>query len=603
MDLDQKNIRNFAIIAHIDHGKSTLADRMLEETHTIEKDKMREQFLDQNPISRERGITIKLAPVRMNYTLPFDSAQGENAIPYVLNLIDTPGHVDFSYEVSRTLACCEGAVLLVDATQGIQAQTVAHFMAARRENLKIIPVINKIDLPSAQIERTIKQMTELFSISKEDILFISAKTGQGVISLIRAIIEKLPPPSGSSDSGLRALIFDAHYSQHKGVIAYAKIVDGSIKTGDKIELFQTKIKTTVIEIGYFTPYPVKTDKLKTGEIGYIVTGVKNIKECKVGDTITESQKSKVPTSLKLRGASKSQKSEFEPLPGYKVPKPMIFLDIYPRNQNDYIHLKQAIEKLSLNDSSLTFSEEYSAFLGSGLRVGFLGLLHAQVVRERLVKEENIDPLLTSPQVSYKNENGILKEPYIALTIYAPQDYVGKLMSLCQNKKGNIINLIYYDTYAVLEYEMPYSMLIKGLTSEIKSLSSGFASIDYEITGYKPADLVKLEILINQEPIDILTEIVYRDEEVTEARKKAEKLKEVLPKQQYKQIIQAVSEGKILARSEISPFRKDVLAKMSGGDRSRKDKLLESQKKGKKKLRSIANISIPQEALFSLVENS
>ena len=321
------------------------------------------------------------------------------------------------------------------------------------------------------------------------------------------------------------------------------------------------------------------------------------------DVPTKSQKSKVPTSLKLRGASKSQKSEFEPLPGYKVPKPMIFLDIYPRNQNDYIHLKQAIEKLSLNDSSLTFSEEYSAFLGSGLRVGFLGLLHAQVVRERLVKEENIDPLLTSPQVSYKNENGILKEPYIALTIYAPQDYVGKLMSLCQNKKGNIINLIYYDTYAVLEYEMPYSMLIKGLTSEIKSLSSGFASIDYEITGYKPADLVKLEILINQEPIDILTEIVYRDEEVTEARKKAEKLKEVLPKQQYKQIIQAVSEGKILARSEISPFRKDVLAKMSGGDRSRKDKLLESQKKGKKKLRSIANISIPQEALFSLVENS
>lgn len=582
MYFEQKNIRNFAIIAHIDHGKSTLADRLLEKTHTIDQEKMREQYLDQNPISRARGITIKLAPVKMNYAL--------NAIPYALNLIDTPGHVDFSYEVSRTLAAVEGAVLLVDATQGIQAQTVAHFMSAKKENLTIIPVINKIDLYSARVEMVTRQLSEIFSIDKEDILLISAKTGQGVDALIERIINKIPPPQGHADKALRALIFDAHYDQHRGVVAYVKIVDGSIRTGDRIELFQEKVSTIATETGYFTPSLVKTDALKAGEIGYIITGVKNIRECKVGDTITISN-------------LKTQNAKLEPLPGYKIPKAMVFLDMYPKNKNHFVRLREAVEKLSLNDSSLTFSQVYSPFLGTGLKIGFLGLLHAQVIRQRLEEEENVEPLLTTPQISYENEDGLLKEPYIALTVYAPRDYVGRIMSLCQKRRGSIIDINYYESYAILRYEIPYQVMVKGLASDIKSVSSGFASIDYAITDYRIADIVKLEILINKEPIDILTQFIYRDEAESEARSKVEKLKEALPKQQYKQIIQGEVNGRILARSEISPFRKDVLSKMSGGDRTRKDKLLESQKKGKKKLKYSAEISIPQEALFSLAGNS
>ncbi|MCL4353804.1 GTP-binding protein [Patescibacteria group bacterium] len=582
MNLNQENIRNFCIIAHVDHGKSTLADRFLEITNTLPKEKMHEQFLDQNPIGRERGITIKLAPVRMSYALDDKS--------YILNLIDTPGHADFSYEVSRTLACCEGAVLLVDAVAGIQAQTVAHFREAKKENLTIIPVINKIDLPNAQIDTVTKELTEMLKINKEDILLISAKTGQGVDALLEEIIRKIPPPEGKTDEPLRALIFDAYYDQHRGVVAYVKVVDGLIKTGDKIELLREKTKTVASELGWLTPSPLKTDYLKQGEIGYVATGIKNIRECKIGDTITLSPLNPESSVLK-------------PLPGYNVPKPMVFLDMYSKDKNGYQNLKEAVEKLSLNDSSLTFSPIFSSFLGAGLRVGFLGLLHAQIIRERLMREGNVQPLLTAPKVIYKTENGILKEPYIILTVYAPKDYLGKIMSLCQKERNTMINISYYESYAIVRYEMPYVTVIKGLASDIKSVSSGFGSIDYEVLDFRPAEVVELEIIINKRPIDILTELIYKDEVGLEARIKVEKLKEALPKKQYRQIIQAVADGKILARSEIPPFRKDVLSKMSGGDRTRKDKLLEQQKKGKKKLTLEAQFNIPQKALFSLMENN
>lgn len=570
------NIRNFAIVAHIDHGKSTLADRVLEITGTVGKNQMKEQFLDQNPISRERGITIKLAPVRMNYI--HDSRN------YILNLIDTPGHIDFSYEVSRTLACCEGVVLLVDATQGVQAQTVAHFNTATNLGLSIIPVINKIDMDIARIEETENQMVELFGLKKENILRVSAKTGQNVKELLDEIILKIPAPVSPQDNSFRALIFDAVYDDHRGVISFVRVFEGTIKKQDRIEFFQSDGKPVVSEVGIFTPFLFAKENLSVGEIGYIVTGIKDIKQAKVGDTII------------LQG------SKVAPLPGYKDPIPMVFFGVYPKSPNDFVRLKEGLNKLSLNDASLTIELEYSSFLGSGFRVGFLGLLHAEIVKERLKQEEGIDPLLTRPQVLYRKEGDRTLEPYMQLTIYTPKDYVGSLMNLCEKKRGNLINIIYQDRNAIIYYNMPYSCLLANLTSDIKSISSGFASIDYEITDYKDADLANLEIFVNDIPIDVLSETVYRDEANTVAREKTEKLKELLPRQQYRQVIQAKVVGKILARTEISPFRKDVLAKMSGGDRTRKDKLLKKQKKGKERMQSQAKIDIPQKALFSLIEN-
>lgn len=573
------NIRNFCIVAHVDHGKSTLADRFLELTQTIDKGKMREQFLDQNPISRERGITIKLAPVRMNYTL--------NAINYTLNLIDTPGHVDFSYEVSRTLAACEGAILLVDATQGIQAQTVSHYQQAKKANLTLIPVINKIDLPNAQTETVIKELAE-FGFSKDEILFVSAKTGENVELLLKTVIERIPSVKGSIDSPLRALIFDAVYDEYRGVVAYVRIIDGEVKKNERVRLFQSGVVSEVTELGTFSPYLVASNNLSTGEIGYIITGIKDIRKVGVGDTITIVN-------------SKNQIANIKPLPGYKVPKPMVFFGMYPKSTNDYITLKEALGKLTLNDTALSYTGEYSSYLGSGFRVGFLGLLHAEIVKERLKQEFNLDLLLTMPQVLYQeNDQGEMLEPYMLLIIYAPTQYVGPLMSLCQSRKGNLIDLQYHETYATLKYELPYSVFIRGLSSEIKSVSSGFASIDYEISEYRAANLVKLEIRVNDTPIDVLSELVYRDEATGLAREKAEKLKETLTKQQFRQIIQGVVDNTIVAREEIPPFRKDVLKKMSGGDRTRKDKLLEAQKKGKSRMLTQAKISIPQEAIYSLM---
>lgn len=567
-------IRNFAIIAHVDHGKSTLSDRFLEITSTIPKDKLQEQFLDQNVISRKRGITIKLAPVRMSYVF-----SGET---YELNLIDTPGHVDFSYEVSRTLAACEGAILLVDATQGIQAQTIAHYQVAKKLNLTIIPALNKIDLLNAQTEIVTKELINL-GFAPEEILHISAKTGENVDKLLNDVISKISPPSVSANESLRALIFDAVYDEYQGVIAYVRVIDGRVEKGSKIQFAQNNVKTEVTQVGMFTPFLKETSSLEAGEIGYIVGGIKDIKQCRVGDTII------------LQGSSS------EPLPGYTTPQPMVFFGVYPTDASQFGKLRESLAKLTLNDTALTYSEEYSAYLGSGFRVGFLGLLHADIIKERLKQEFDLDLLLTMPQVLYRKESEeLIYEPYMLLNVYTPSEYVGNCITVCQKKKGNLLDMQYHQGYAVLSYEMPYSMFIRGLAGDIKSVTAGFGSIDYELTDYKEADLVKLDIMINTNPIDVLSELVYRDEANFVARDKAKKLKESLERQQFRQIIQACINGNIIAREEIPPFRKDVLAKMSGGDRTRKDKLLEAQKKGKKRMTQTGKVSLSQNALFSML---
>src|ERR1035437_9104449 len=576
--MSYKNIRNFAIIAHIDHGKSTLADRFLEITNTIQKDKLREQFLDQNPISRERGITIKLAPVRMKYKI----GQEE----YILDLIDTPGHMDFSYEVSRTLAACEGAILFGDATKGIQGQTVVHFNAAKKENLFLIPAINKIDLPTANTEEVTRDLIETFGFTQDEIYYVSAKTGENAKELLDAVVKKIPAPTVSENAPLRGLVFDAVFDEHRGVVIFTKLFDGSVKKGDKLEFIQNKTKVDVSEVGFFSPFLVAKEELTAGEIGYIVTGLKDIRKTRVGDTIT----------------TQGLLQQVEPLPGYEMPKPIVFFGVYPQTSNDYVHLREALNKLSLNDGSLTISNEYSAFLGSGFRVGFLGLLHAEIVKERLTKEEKVEPILTMPRVLYEERDGKMFEPYMALTIFVPAVYVGAAMTVAQDKKGTLLEITYHKTNAIMRYEMPYSMFIRGLMPDLKSATQGFASLDYEITEYRQASLVKMDVLINSSPIDVLSELVYEDEANYVAREKTEKLKEHLRKQQFKQIIKEVVGAKIVARTEIAPYRKDVLAKMSGGDRTRKDKLLEAQKKGKARMINVSKVEIPQKALLSMLRS-
>jgi GTP-binding protein LepA len=548
--------------------------QLLEITHTISKDKLQEQFLDQNVISRKRGITIKLAPVRMNYEL--------GTTNYELNLIDTPGHVDFSYEVSRTLAACEGAILLVDATQGIQAQTVAHYQVAKRLGLTMIPVLNKIDLPNAEVEMVTKELVN-FGFQREEIMSISAKTGENVKELLSKIIEKIPHPKGDENAPLRALIFDAVYDEYRGAIAYARLIDGKARKGDKIKFYQNNVTTDITEVGIFTPFLKESETLETGEIGYIVGGMKDIRQVRVGDTIIAAG------------------SAAEPLEGYTTPQPMVFFGLYPKNTNDFVALRDSLGKLTLNDTALTYTEEYSAYLGSGYRVGFLGLLHADIVKERLKQEFGLDLLLTMPQVLYdKRDNGEIYEPYMNLVIYTPSEFVGNVMTVTQKKKGNLTDMQYHEGFAVLTYEMPYSMFIRGLSGEIKSVTSGFGSIDYTLSEYKKANLVKLDILINGNPIDVLSELVYRDEAIYVARSKTLKLKESLDRAQFRQIIQATVDNNIVAREEIPPYRKDVLAKMSGGDVTRKNKLLEAQKKGKKKMVSTGKVQLSQDALFSMI---
>jgi len=574
-----KNIRNFAIIAHIDHGKSTLADRLLELTGTVEAGHHEAQMLDQNPISRERGITIKLAPVRMKY-------EG-----YILNLIDTPGHVDFSYEVDRTLACVEGVVLLVDASQGIQAQTIANAYKAIEKNLVIIPVVNKIDMVNAEVDKTKKQLIDFLGISKEEIFAVSAKTGQGVKELLETIIEKVPPPNETSinqgltlveGQTLQALIFDSYYDSHRGVIAFVRVFDGELKKGKKVWLSAANEAFEVQDVGYFKPELTSQESLSNGDIGYVVTNLKDIHKVSVGDSIVTDQ------SLSL--------------PGYKKVKSMVFASIFPTDTGDYLNLQKALEKLYLNDSSLEFSSIHSTALGAGFRVGFLGLLHADIVRERLEREYDLSLVLTPPQVKFRHENNNFFEPYIKAMIVCPDSYVGVVMQLCQNYRGKFLNMD-NKNQTVLEYELPMSELISDFFDNLKSASSGYASLDWEFLRYQQVKADKLELLLNLEPIDEFSEVVVEERAYEKASFLTSRLKDLIPRQQYEVKIQAKYKGKIIASSRLAPFRKDVLIKsgklVGGGDFGRKRKLLDKQKEGKKKMKMIGKVEIPKEAFMKL----
>jgi len=592
-------IRNFCIIAHIDHGKSTLADRMLEITHTVDKRKMKDQILDGMDIERERGITIKLQPVTMDY-------QG-----YQMNLIDTPGHVDFSYEVSRSLAAVETAVLLVDCTQGIQAQTLANLYLALEQDLTIIPVINKIDLPAANPEKTKREIIKLLGCREDEILSASGKTGEGVESILQAVIEQGRSPQDSKNDSTRALIFDSKYDEYKGVVAYVRIFDGQIKKGDKIKLIATRAESEVLDIGVFKPDYLSTGSLLTGAIGYIVTGFKEVGECRVGDTVTFVSNSNI-----------------EPLAGYKEVKPMVFAGIFPREGSDLDDLRDAMDKLKLNDSSLVFEPERSDALGFGFRCGFLGLLHLEIFQERLRREYNLDLIVTIPSVAYKvyKNNGeeiiirtpqrlpdptqILKieEPWVALDIISPKDYIGNIMKLAQEKRGIYKNTQFISSETdeqrvILHYEIPMSAILTDFYDKIKSISAGYASINYEYLDYRVADVVKMDILVAEEPIEALATIVYRDEAFRRGKDIVNVLKDSLHKQMFVLKIQAAISGKVVAAERLSAMRKDVTAKLYGGDVSRKRKLLEKQKKGKKKMMAAGkgSVEIPPDTFVKILK--
>lgn len=568
------NIRNFAIIAHIDHGKSTLADRLLELTGIVSAGKHEEQLLDRNPISRERGITIKLAPVRMTYR--------ENGTEYILNLIDTPGHVDFSYEVDRTLACVEGVILLVDATQGIQAQTIANAYKALDKDLVILPVINKIDLPSAEVEKTKRQLVDFLGIREDEIYAISAKTGDNVSPLLPEVVRKVPPPSDIDEAGdLSALIFDSYYDPHRGVIAFVRVFKGAAKKGLKVRLAANGTAFEMQEAGIFSPDLVPKDTLTAGEIGYIVTNMKDIHQVRVGDTI-------VAASVKSDSL----------LPGYKQVKPMVFASMFPTDTNDYLNLKKALEKLYLNDSSLEFLPIYSKALGAGFRVGFLGLLHADVVRERLEREFSLSLVLTPPQVEYQNDGQTYSEPYVKVMIVMPQEYMGAVMQLCKSYRGRFITMDNKNQISMI-YEMALSEMISDFFDNLKSVTSGYASLDWEFLRYEPVKADKLAILLNGEEVEEFSEIVVQERSFEKAGKLTKQLREVIPRQQYEVKVQASYKGKIIATEKISAFRKDVTAKLYGGDRTRKDKLLKKQKEGKKRMKMIGSVEIPKEAFMKL----
>lgn len=618
------NIRNFSIIAHIDHGKSTLADRLLEITGTVAKDKLQPQLLDSLALERERGITIKLAPVRLKYkhhssvianevspkadevkqsqTLGIASSlktPRNDEEEYTLNLIDTPGHVDFSYEVSRALAAVEGAILLVDATQGIQAQTLAHGLSALNQNLSLIPVINKIDLPNANVESAKKQLIDTFGFLESEIILASGKTGEGVKEILQAVIERVPPPQMEKEKPLKALIFDSFFDAYKGVVAQVRIVDGQTpSTQSKIVFLGTKAVGQVLEAGFFAPQLTVKDKLEAGEIGYIATGIKQPDLVKVGDTIAVDLAT-------------------EPLPGYKEVKPMVYVGLYPIETGEYFELKEALAKFKLTDPAFSYEPEQSSALGSGFRCGFLGLLHAEVVQERLSGEFNVNLLATTPSVEYliggvsinnpadlPQGEGIkdLKEPWVKLQIFVAQAYIGAVMELVQERRGKFMNMQHYGLQVELSYEMPLSEMITDFYDKLKSVSSGFASLDWEFLEFREVDAVRVDILVGGEKVDALSTIVYRLKAESVGRKLIEKLKQVLPRQNFAIALQAVAGGKILARETISPFRKDVIEKLYGGDRTRKDKLLEKQKKGKKKMKMIGRVEIPQEAFLSILKS-
>lgn len=594
----QKRIRNFSIIAHIDHGKSTLADRILEKTNTVSQREMKEQLLDSMDLERERGITIKLNAVELTYK----AKDGEE---YILHLIDTPGHVDFTYEVSRSLAACEGAVLVVDAAQGIEAQTLANVYLALDNDLEILPVINKIDLPSAEPERIRQEIENVIGLDASEAVLASAKVGIGIEEILEQIVEKVPAPSGDPDAPLKALIFDSVYDSYRGVVALIRIVEGSVKVGDRIKMMSTGKEFEVTELGVNSPKPVQREELTVGDVGYLTASIKHVGDTRVGDTITSADN---PAD--------------EPLPGYRKMNPMVFCGVYPIDTAKYNDLRDALEKLQLNDAALQFEPETSQALGFGFRCGFLGLLHMEIIQERIEREFKIDLITTAPSVIYHvhltdgtsiqvdNPSDMpdpqkiarIEEPYVKASIMAPNDYVGAIMELCQNKRGIFIDMQYLDeTRVTITYEIPLSEIVYDFFDQLKSSTKGYASFDYELIGYKPSKLVKMDILLNGERVDALSFIVHRDTAYDRGKVIVEKLKELIPRQQFEVPVQAAIGTKIIARSTIKAMRKNVLAKCYGGDISRKRKLLEKQKEGKKRMKQVGSVEIPQEAFMAVLK--
>ncbi len=592
------NIRNFSIIAHIDHGKTTLSDRLLEITNAISKREMQEQVLDSMDLERERGITIKSHFVCLNYR---DSHNRE----YILNLIDTPGHIDFNYEVSRSLAACEGALLVIDATQGVEAQTVANTSLAMENDLVIIPIINKIDLPNHELDKSLNQMENVIGIGREEALQVSAKTGQGIPEIIPAIIDRIPPPRGDVSSPLRALVFDSWFDSYRGVIILVRLMDGVLKKGDRIKFLSTQAVYEISELGVFTPRPRSLSTLSAGEVGYIIGNIKNISEVKIGDTITLAKKDTV-----------------EPLPGFKEPQTMVFAGFYPGEGSSHEDLREAIEKLTLNDSALKFEPETSPALGIGFRCGFLGLLHKEIVQERLEREYDISIISTSPSVRYRitTTSGNLleiespaqmppaqnltkiEEPYIEAIVLTPEEYLGNILKLLQNRRGIHKKMEYISSQKIyLTYELPLAEVLYDFFNKLKSISKGYASFDYEFKGFKESPLVKLDILINQQPVDALSLIVHQDKTYAIGNQLTSKIKSIIPRQLFEVVIQAAINKRIIAKAIVKALRKNVLAKCYGGDITRKMKLLEKQKKGKKRMKRIGKVDIPQEAFLAAME--
>ncbi|SYX82495.1 translation elongation factor 4 [Paenibacillus alvei] len=594
----QKKIRNFCIIAHIDHGKSTLADRILEYTGALTSREMQAQVLDQMDLERERGITIKLQAVRLNYT----ADDGEE---YILNLIDTPGHVDFTYEVSRSLAACEGALLVVDAAQGIEAQTLANVYLALDNDLEIIPVINKIDLPSAEPDRVKQEIEEVIGLDCSEAVHASAKAGIGIKEILEQVVQKVPAPTGDPEEPLKALIFDSHYDPYKGVIVYVRVIDGAIRAGSKIKMMATDKIFEVIEVGAFKPRMSIVDELNVGDVGFVVAGIKNVGDTRVGDTITDAKK---PT--------------LEPLPGYRRINPMVFCGLYPIETSDYNDLRDALEKLQLNDASLTFEPETSSALGFGFRCGFLGLLHMEIIQERIEREFNIPLITTAPSVIYRvtltNGDSIdidnpsnypeqgkidfVEEPYVKASIIVPNDFVGAIMELCQGKRGDFVDMQYLDTTRVtITYQIPLSEIVYDFFDQLKSSTKGYASFDYELSGYRRSNLVKMDIMLNNEQVDALSVIVHKDRAYHRGKLICEKLRGLIPRQMFEVPVQASIGTKIIARETVKAMRKNVLAKCYGGDISRKRKLLEKQKEGKKRMKQVGSVEVPQEAFMAVLK--
>lgn len=594
----QKMIRNFSIIAHIDHGKSTLADRILEYTGALSSREMQDQVLDQMDLERERGITIKLQAVRLSYI-------ADNGQTYFLNLIDTPGHVDFTYEVSRSLAACEGALLVVDAAQGIEAQTLANVYLALDNNLEILPVINKIDLPNAEPERVKQQIEDVIGLDTRDAVLASAKAGIGIKEILEQIVLKVPAPTGDSSKPLKALIFDSHYDAYKGVIVYVRVIDGSIKAGTMVKFMATNATFEVIEVGAFMPRMSVIDELRVGDVGFFIAGIKNVKDTRVGDTVTN-----------------AKNPALESLPGYRRINPMVFCGLYPIDNTEYNDLREALEKLELNDGSLRYEPETSTALGFGFRCGFLGLLHMEIVQERIEREFNIPLITTAPSVIFRITlvNGetmdidnpshfpdsakldYVEEPYVKAAIIVPNEYVGTIMELCQRKRGDFINMEYLDTNRVtLTYDIPLSEIVYDFFDQLKSGTKGYASFDYELSGYRKSNLVKMDIMLNSETVDALSFIVHRDRAYARGKVLCEKLKDIIPRQMFEVPIQAAIGVKIIARETVKAMRKNVLAKCYGGDISRKRKLLDKQKEGKKRMKQVGSVEVPQEAFMAVLK--